>query len=142
MKKIITMLAVAVMAAVSNAMTSEETIASTLWMEARGEGRNGIDAVASVIYNRAKVKDGNAMAAVCLKPKQFSCWNGRKNTVPKKARGAMWDYCKTVASRMVGGSFKPTNNANHYYNPALCNPSWGKSLRGAFVLGNHRFGRL
>lgn len=142
MKKMITMVAVAVMAAVANAMTSEETIASTLWMEARGEGCNGIDAVASVIYNRAKVKDGNAMAAVCLKRKQFSCWNGRKHTVPAKAKGAMWDYCLTVARRMAGGSFVPANNANHYYNPSRCNPSWGKSLKDSFVLGNHRFGRL
>lgn len=139
MKMIITM-AVAVLGMVSNAMTSEETIASTLWLEARGEGKVGIDAVASVIVNRAK-KSGKTMEYECLKPKQFSCWNDRKQVVPQKAKGKMWEYCKKVAKDMSCGRFVATTNATHYYNPSLCNPSWGKKLTDVVVIGKHRFGR-
>lgn len=141
MKKTIMMIACAMAAMAGEAkMTSEETIASTLWYEARGEGFAGIDAVASVIANRAK-KSGRTMASECLRPKQFSCWNGRSHSVPKKACGATWNYCRRVARMMVNGTFRVTNNATHYYNPSLCSPSWGKKMTGAFVLGNHRFGR-
>lgn len=63
-------------------------IADTLYMEARGEGEHGQRAVATVIYNRAHGKADN-MEIVCLKPKQFSCWNGKtpKNVIiaPKNA---------------------------------------------------------
>lgn len=125
---------------VANAMTSEETIASTLWLEARGEGRVGIRAVASVIVNRSK-KSGKTMAYECLKRKQFSCWNERKREVPKNASGAIWGYCKRVARMMSNGTFVATNNATHYYNPSLCNPSWGDDMTDVVVVGNHKFGR-
>lgn len=139
--KILMMMVVAMVAMIGEAkMTSEETIASTLWFEARGEGRKGIDAVASVIANRAK-KSGKTMAYECLRPLQFSCWNNRKRVVPSKANGAVWDYCKKVAKEMVGGSFKVTNNATHYYNFKICSPSWGKKMTDVVVVGNHRFGR-
>lgn len=123
------------------AMTAEETIASTLWHEARGEGADGIRAVASVIVNRSK-KSGKTCAYECLKPKQFSCWNGRAHVVPAKAKGKVWEFCKKVAHDIVCGQFKTTNNATHYYNFHLCNPSWGRKMRDVAVVGNHRFGRV
>jgi len=139
--KTLVMIAVAMVAMMGEAkMTNEETIASTLWYEARGEGFNGIDAVASVIVNRAK-KSGKTMAYECLKPMQFSCWNGRKQVVPSKANGAVWEYCKKVAKKMANGTFKVTNNATHYYNPSLCNPSWGAKMTCVVMVGNHKFGR-
>ena len=51
-------------------------------MEARSEGEHGQRAVATVIYNRAHGKV-EKMEGVCLKPKQFSCWNGK---TPKSVR--------------------------------------------------------
>ena len=50
-------------------------------MEARGEGRTGLDMVMTVIWNRAGGKTEN-LADVCLKPKQFSCWNDIDNKNP------------------------------------------------------------
>lgn len=123
------------------AMTAEDTIASTLWLEARGEGADGIRAVASVIVNRSK-KSGKTCAYECLKPKQFSCWNGRAHTVPTNAKGKAWDVCKKVAHEIVCGQFKTTNNATHYYNFRICNPSWGSKMKDVAVVGRHRFGRV
>lgn len=34
-----------------------------------------------------------------------------------------------------------SNGADHYYNPFKASPSWGNELEGAFMCGNHRFGR-
>lgn len=140
MKKLILTVATVAMAMVSNAMTDADTIASTLWYEARGEGKDGITAVASVIANRAKAS-GKTMAQECLKPKQFSCWNGVKVAVPSKAKGEVWEFCKATAKKMVAGEFKPTNTATHYYNPKLCNPKWGAKMKDMVTIGRHRFGR-
>ena len=141
MKKLIMAVAMVAVALVANAkMTDADTIAATLWLEARGEGHEGIQAVASVIANRA-AKSGKTMAQECLKPKQFSCWNGVKVAIPKKAKGEVWEFCKTTAKTMVNGTFKPTVKATHYYNPKLCNPKWGAKMTDVVMIGRHRFGR-
>ena len=51
--------------------------ARTIWGEARGEGPEGMRAVAHVIANRATKGGwwGDTLWSVCLKPWQFSCWN-------------------------------------------------------------------
>ena len=71
------------------AMTAEldiDTLARTIYGEARGEDRQSKIAVACVILNRVQQRkqcgyrniDGRkipTIAATCLKPWQFSCWN-------------------------------------------------------------------
>src|SRR5215468_10322728 len=66
-----------------------DTVARTVWAEARGEGVAGMTAVACVIMNRARIAsqykqdhgrphplfgDGT-LASCCTHPWQFSCWN-------------------------------------------------------------------
>lgn len=121
------------------AISQKDVVAATLWHEARGEGKVGIDAVASVIYNRS-AKSGRTLQGECLRPKQFSCWNGKVPSVPANAKGKVWDYCQKVAKSLCDGSFVPTVSATHYYNPKLCNPSWARVMKNSTVIGNHRFG--
>jgi N-acetylmuramoyl-L-alanine amidase len=55
-----------------------DTLAQTIWGEARQEGTKGMIAVGNVIKNRAaanKKMFGQGIKGVALKPKQFSCWN-------------------------------------------------------------------
>ena len=64
-----------------------QILARTLFGEARGEGDEGLEAVACVIMNRYKsgkwftgydVLNGKkipSVAQTCLKKAQFSCWN-------------------------------------------------------------------
>ena len=60
------------------ALTQDERIvALTLLGEARGEGSNGIYAVACVIQKRARERY-KTPAEVCLQPYQFSIWNAGK----------------------------------------------------------------
>jgi len=126
-------------------------VAETLWREARGEGENGIRAVASVIWNRSK-ETGLHPMLVCVKKKQFSCWNNenpfaRDNmecTGEKATDGGfrIWTLCVDLARKIVDGQFQPTVSANHYYNPKKCRPSWGKKMKRVVTIGKHRFGRI
>ena len=53
-----------------------KVIAITILAEARGEGHRGMYAVAAVIAQRAFERK-RTPKEVCLKPYQFSCWNGK-----------------------------------------------------------------
>ena len=63
-------------------LTDIDTLARTLFGEARGELYGGRVAVANVIINRAASQVtwwGNTVEEVCRKPKQFSCWDLKFN---------------------------------------------------------------
>ena len=116
-------------------------VISTLYFECRGESIPGRLAVASVIWNRAKAKC-ISLDAVCLAPKQFSCNNGGVKTPRPTSlldREAL-EFFEGVAGQMVTGTFQPTTGADHYFNPALCNPAWGRYLKNREKIGNHVFG--
>ena len=139
-----------------------DVVAETLWLEARGEGLRGIEAVASVIVNRTEreIRKGHKalrpelMAAVCLKPRQFSCWNGmqclkvasrliaeKEFTTEDERR--TWEYCVSTATRMIRGEFDAVGPYTHYYAMTLKSaPSWSRGLRETARIGNHVFGRL
>lgn len=117
-------------------------IADTLYMEARGEKPHGLRAVATVIFNRAHGK-AEKMESVCLKPKQFSCWNGKtpksvriapKNALDKQA----YELCLAIERELLTGKFEPLGDWTHYYNPQLCKPSWAKGTKRTQI-GNHTF---
>ena len=122
-------------------------IARTLWAEARNDGKVGMTAVASVIYNRANGNIENVIPVIKRK-KQFSCWNAMTesdwtNFQIKEKTGPEWAEANQIAEEMVTGTFKPTTTANHYYNPTKCSPSWANNengeLREFAVIGSHRF---
>ena len=130
-------------------------LARTLYMEARGEGVVGMKMVMTVIWNRS---GGNAenLSDVCLKPKQFSCWNDISNKSPSTykiefPKGAMssggdkdaWKICTRLAQMAFNGTFKPVNEHwNAYYNPDKANPSWGSQLMNSETVGHHKVGEL
>jgi N-acetylmuramoyl-L-alanine amidase len=77
-----------------------DVVARTLYGEARGEGKQGMIAVACVIVTRAMIAaeyvDANgkphplfgdgSLASACQAPLQFSCWDpfqGRTTSAPK-----------------------------------------------------------
>lgn len=123
-------------------------IAWILYGEARGEGEAGMRDVASVIQKRfGTVGD---YSEVINKPYAFSVTNGgvepdknfRWNKPKAAADRDMQTVAEQIAIEMVGGSFKPTVDATHYYNPEHANPSWGGSMVGSEMRGRHKFGNL
>lgn len=140
-----------------SAINATNILSRTIFMEARSEGKEGMDAVASVIYNRA---GGNKekFVEVCFKKAQFSCWNGvsddkksaisykiiipKSTTVKGKDRDA-WIYCQQLAGKLLSGKFTTTiGNRNSYYNPSKVTPSWSSSLSSTKTIGHHKFGYL
>lgn len=130
-------------------------VARTLWMEARGEGDESLKMVLTVIQNRAGGLP-EFLADKCLERKQFSCWNGLENRTPEtysinfprsalssERECSLWNKCQRLATMAVEGEFVSVNDDwNSYYNPKVCNPSWGRQLSDATVVGHHRVGSL
>lgn len=122
-------------------------IAATIYLEAAGESTTGKLGVATTMWNRA---DGNVekIEAVILKPKQFSCWNGRDPktwkapTEDNPIGWGVWKVCLCIGKELAKGIFEPIGPWNHYYAPRLASPLWGLKMKNVKVIGNHKFGRL
>lgn len=124
-------------------------LAKTLYGEARGEGRAGMEAVAHVILNRAKRGGwwGSTVSQVCLHPWQFSCWN--KNDPNSKVLEALRidtdkeppAYLRAhaaAAAVMAGDVPDPTQGSTHYHADTIL-PQWAAGLEVAAHIGRHRF---
>ncbi|MBP2297939.1 cell wall hydrolase [Azospirillum picis] len=129
-------------------MPAREVVARTLWGEARGEGRNGMAAVACVIQNRARNPRwwGNSPAAVCLKPYQFSCWlpddPNRGKLLAVTDRDSSYRAALELADALLAGQLVDiTNGADHYHTTGVA-PAWSGGKKPVAVIGNHRFFRL
>jgi N-acetylmuramoyl-L-alanine amidase len=126
-----------------------DVLARTLWGEARGEGRDGMVAVACVILNRADPREKrwpNGVAKVCQQPKQFSCWNPNDPNLARLQRVDAGDpafkMALEVAGIAVAGKLPdPTRGANHYHTPAV-QPDWSKGKQPAATIGHHKFFKL
>lgn len=133
-------------------MIDIETLARTIYGEARGEPFIGQVAVAWVVKNRVGRKGwGNTIADVCLKPLQFSCWNMND---PNRAKilAADLDMPKFqrafgIACLVVCGDDldDPTGGADHYHTIARPKvsvtwpPRWARDMTVTAIIGAHRF---
>ncbi len=130
-----------------------DTLARTLWGEARGEGERGMHAVANVIINRARHAEkrgkfwwGNNIIQVCQKPYQFSCWNRSDPNFRKlqtiDTRNFAYATALKIAKRAVLETFEDmTNGATHYHAKSI-EPYWAKNEIPLISIGNHVFYRL
>ena len=130
-----------------------DTMARTLWGEARSEGSAGMQAVACVILNRVKTARvfggywwGNDIVQVCHKPYQFSCWNKADPNYRKLLAVTDSDIhfatAKRIARRAVlGFTDDPTYGADHYHTKAIA-PHWAKGKKPTNVIGQHIFYKL
>lgn len=119
-------------------MKDAEIVARTLWGECRGESLAGKLAVASVIWNRAQGKT-DRLARVCLKPRQFSCWNNG-DLLEAVMDGDAGSECELIACGMFAGEFSPTLEATHYH-AAQVTPWWTPGMEYCGQIGNHLFYR-
>lgn len=127
-----------------------DTLARTLWGEARGEPVRGIEAVAAVIVNRVAAAAarggfwwGDSVIAVCRKPYQFSCWNAgdpnRAKLLAVTQADPVFATCLRVARRAVAGVLTdPTRGATHYHRAGL-HPTWASGHSPCAEIGAHLF---
>jgi spore germination cell wall hydrolase CwlJ-like protein len=133
-----------------------DTLARTLWGEARGEGEAGMIAVAAVIRNRIDISAAHAgaywwgrdWASVCRAKSQFSCWNpGDPNRAKLLAVGdgdSSFRLAKQVAEQAIADRIDdPTFGATHYKVASLPWPyGWGHFREPLIQIGNHAFYNL
>lgn len=132
------------------ALVELHVVALTLWGEARGEGTEGMAAVAWVIKNRlVDRRFPPNLLDVCLKPWQFSAWNdndpnrskliGRINFNDKYFKEA---FAVASITLLTDCTADITSGANHYLTWKLAQsnpPSWYDESKITEKIGNHVF---
>jgi len=130
-----------------------DVLARTLWGEARGEGIDGMQAVASVILNRVEIAKraggywwGNTVIQVCQKPYQFSCWNKQdpnfKKLISVTEDDIQFGTALRVARRAMLGFIKDaTNGATHYHTLNIM-PHWAQGQKPTARIGHHLFYKI
>lgn len=124
-----------------------DTLARTLYGEARGESLEGLFAVGWVILNRVSRggRFGTTVAEVCKRPLQFSCWNSNDPNysellaanVEQPAFLRCFGAACLVMSRAVPD---PTGGADHYFAASMAvSPSWASPMHRTERIGHHIF---
>jgi spore germination cell wall hydrolase CwlJ-like protein len=139
-------------------LTDLETLALTLWGEARGESILGKLAIACVIRNRSLARH-LTIKETCLQPMQFSCFTpkgGKTNYQMVKAKAEAilahdatalgdpaWLECYWVALGTEQFKLRDiTHGADHYMTTDLLQsnpPKWASAMDTTIVLGAHTF---
>lgn len=153
---------------VSPSTDNPRIVAQTLWGEARGEGIDGIKAVAAVIANRARAAarymerynhlhplygDGTLASACRVSSRgtfQFTCWSmGDPNLAKMLAvteADAIFASCLEIAKTAIAGTLAdPTGGAVNYLDPDMTVklyghlPGWASTMRQTARIGHHAF---
>jgi len=139
-------------------LDDRQILALAIYGEARGESADGKIAVGSVILERVdhRAWDGKTVSEVCLKRKQFSCFNpGNPNRGKLLHIAENWDEemvtnpalndCYTIACGLMNGTIPRTPEiaAAHccqYLTPAAKRATdWWQSMTLVAAIGNHEF---
>ncbi|XP_044758866.1 spore cortex-lytic enzyme-like [Coccinella septempunctata] len=125
-------------------MGDREILAKTVYAEARGEPEKGWESVAWVIKNRANANreywGGSNIGNVCLKDRQFECWNGKKDIHIDDP--ATYARIKRMTDRIFDEPMRndPTGGCDHYNNPKKEGyPAWTRNCDRVMKVGNHVF---
>ncbi len=127
-----------------------EILAKTIYGEARGENLSGMEAVACVILNRVKRAQttgpfwwGKPVSDVCLKPRQFSCWNPDDVNQARLSGDLTADnifrICRRVAVRALRGLLCDKTKGSTHYHTLDTHPAWASALVPNAQIGNHLF---
>lgn len=124
-----------------------ECLTQAVYYEARGEGRDGMQAVAQVVLNRAR--HGAFPRTVCGVVFQgagrrtgcqfsFTCDGSMRGRVNRAA----WERARKVAERALSGSvYAPVGNATFFHTTSVA-PAWRSSMVRVNQVGSHVFYRF
>jgi len=134
-----------------------DVLARTIFGEARGEyfrregGLASFMAVANVVMNRVSQQSrfGKTVAEVCMKPRQFSCWNPQDSnaqiirTVTRDS-DPLFALCLNVAEKVAQGEWPDlTHGSDHYYALTMPKaPLWAVGQSPKIKIGQHVFYKL
>nr|WP_316627405.1 cell wall hydrolase [uncultured Brevundimonas sp.] len=124
-----------------------DCLTQAVYYEARGEGADGMKAVAQVVLNRVRhpafpkticgvVFQGAARSSGCQF--SFTCSGAMRGRVNASA----WSRARSVASSALSGSvFARVGNATHFHTTHVA-PGWRSSLVQVSQVGSHLFYRF
>ena len=119
-------------------------LARTIYWEAKGEDRQGLEAIANVVMNRLG-KDGfpDSVCGVVTEGRQrkacqFSWWcDGRPDDVEEPDRYAL---AKEIAREALNRQLRDrTNGALYFYREGTRKPEWAGEYRRVAEVGEHLF---
>lgn len=124
-----------------------DCLTKAAYYEARGEGTDGMRAVAQVVLNRARHSAyPNTVCAVVYQGSNrrtgcqfsFTCNGAMKGAVNRAA----WNRARDVASKALSGQvYAAVGNATHFHTTGV-SPSWRNNLVKVGQVGDHLFYRL
>lgn len=129
----------------TEALSSVDIVAKTIYGEARNQGYQGMQAVANVIANRVKIKGwwGDDFRSVCLKNYQFSCWlqadPNRNIIMSATITDPIYAQCVNIAKLAIGGQLPDIVCGADSYEVTGTNAVWGRTLHPVAVIGSHSF---
>ena len=114
-------------------------LAEALYFEARGESRQGQQAVAEVILNRVDSRAfPRTVCGVVNQPSQFSYTIGGKKRIRNK--GAYARAMRIAETVLAGAPRNLTNGATYFHTPAV-RPAWSHRFQRTVRIGSHIFYR-
>ncbi len=124
-----------------------ECLTQAVYYEARGEGRDGMKAVAQVVLNRVRHRAfPNSVCAVVFQGAgrrtgcqfSFTCNGSMRGRVNRAA----WNRARDIASGALSGSvYAGVGNATHFHTTGV-SPQWRHSLVRVNQVGDHLFYRF
>ena len=124
-----------------------ECLTQAAYYEARGEGSDGMRAVAQVVLNRARHRAfPNSVCGVVFQGAgrrtgcqfSFTCDGSMRGNVNRAA----WNRARDIASRALSGYvYSPVGSATHFHTTGV-NPAWRNSLIRVNQVGQHLFYRF
>ena len=127
-------------------MPVKEVLARTMWGEARSEGAEGMQAVASVVLNRLKFSPswwGETIKGVCLKPYQFTCWNphdpNRLKLLAVTDADPQYSVALKLASYALDGSLVDNTKGATMYQVIGTGAAWSRGATISAIIGRQEF---
>jgi len=124
-----------------------ECLTQAVYYEARGEGRDGMKAVAQVVLNRVRHRAfPNSVCAVVFQGAgrrtgcqfSFTCDGSMRGRVNRAA----WNRARDIASSALSGSvYAGVGNATHFHTTRV-SPQWRHTLVRVSQVGDHLFYRF
>lgn len=124
-------------------ITAATCLAMALYYEARGEGAEGMKAVAEVIVNRVQHPDFPGTVCEVVKedrgPKSYDCqFSFYCDGKPEKPGDILaWSTAKDIANATLDGEVM--GHGATYFHATNVNPSWAKVFTPVGKIGNHIF---
>ena len=117
-----------------------ECLVINAYMESRGQGVKGMQAVTWVVLNRTKHPSyPSTPCAVIAQPKQFS-WYGNKPIQVKEKEA--YAKAERVVEDVLSGKLKDNTNSSTHFHSARIKPVWVNRLSYTTTIGGHCFYKL